>query len=61
MLSEGLLDDGYGADDGVALHFVGDLLQKIVSSRPNAKAYRVEKIGKTIKETPLESTYLGEL
>ncbi|WP_445638154.1 putative peptidase YgaJ [Nostoc sp. DSM 114161] len=59
LLSEGLLDEGYGSDDGVGLHFVGDRLQKIVSSRLNAKAYRVEKIGETVKENPLESTYLG--
>jgi dipeptidase E len=56
-----LLNDGYAADNGVGLHFVGDRLEKIVSSRPNAKAYRVEKIGETVKETSLESTYLSEL
>ncbi|MCC5668874.1 peptidase E [Nostoc sp. CHAB 5784] len=61
LLSEDLLDDGYAADDGVGLHFVGDRLEKIVSSRPNAKAYRVEKIGETVKETLLQPTYLGDL
>ncbi|MCU0534695.1 MAG: peptidase E [Hydrococcus sp. Prado102] len=59
MVAEGLLDAGYAADDGVGLHFVGDRLENIVSSRPNAKAYRVEKSGDSVKETVLETTYLG--
>jgi hypothetical protein len=29
-------------------------LEKIVSSRPHAKAYRLEKVGETVKESPLE-------
>lgn len=59
LLSEGLLDAGYAADDGVGLHFVGDHLEKIVSSRPNARAYRLEKFGEAIEETPLIPMYLG--
>ncbi|KAM3097239.1 Type 1 glutamine amidotransferase-like domain-containing protein [Phormidesmis sp. 146-12] len=59
LVKEGLLRDGYAADDGVGLHFVGDSLQTIVSSRPDAKAYRVEKVGDQVKETSLETTYLG--
>lgn len=60
LLSEKLISEGYAADDGVGLHFIGDKLEKIVSSRPHAKAYRVEKIGETVKETALEPIYLGE-
>jgi peptidase E len=60
LLSQGLISPGYAADDGVGLHFIGDKLEKIVSSRPHAKAYRLEKIGETVKETPLEPTYLGK-
>ena len=36
------------------------LLEKIVSSRPQAKAYRLEKIDDRVRETPLETIYLGE-
>lgn len=61
MIAQGLLDAGYAADDGVGLHFVGDRLKKIISSRPNAKAYRVEKSGNTVQETILETTYLRTL
>jgi len=61
LLAEGLIGEGYAADDGVALHFLGTRLEKIVSSRPHAKAYRLEKVGEAVKENPLEPTYLGEI
>ena len=46
-------------DDGVALHFVGDRLQKIVSSCPDAQAYYLEKKKGRILENPLNTQYLG--
>ena len=58
LLSQGLISPGYAADDGVALHFTGDRLEKIVSSRPQAKAYRLEKINEIIQEILLEPIYL---
>ena len=39
-MSEGMLD-GYAAADGAALHFVGRDLERVVTSRPQARAYRV--------------------
>jgi peptidase E len=51
---------GYAADDGAALHFRGEQLQAVVSSRAHAKAYRVEPIGDEVVETLLEPAYLGE-
>jgi dipeptidase E len=50
---------GWGADDGVALHFVGPRLARVVSSRPHAGAYRVEAVGGEAVETPLATEYLG--
>lgn len=35
-------------------------LAKIVSSRPDAKAYHVERQDDGVQETVLESTYLGD-
>ena len=59
LLLEKLIADGYAAEDGVALHFIGDCLKNIVSSRPKAQAYYLEtKNGKVI-ETPLDPEYLG--
>jgi peptidase E len=51
---------GYAADDGAALHFRGKELARAVSSRPHARAFRVEPIDDEVVETPLEVTYLGE-
>jgi dipeptidase E len=56
LVDDGMCD-GYAAEDGAALHFVGDALQRVVTSRPQARAYRV---------TPgaveaLPSEYLGAL
>jgi len=61
LLSKGLISEGYAADDGVALHFLGTQLDRIVTSRPQAKAYQLEKVGETVKESPLEPTYLGDI
>ena len=50
---------GWAADDGAALHFVGQGLSRVVSSRPKAGAYRVECVGGEAVETPLATEYLG--
>ncbi|WGV28553.1 Type 1 glutamine amidotransferase-like domain-containing protein [Halotia branconii] len=60
LLSQGLISEGYATDDGVGLHFIGNQLKTIVSSRPQAKAYRLERIDQTVKEITLEPTYLGK-
>jgi len=41
LIAEGHLSAGVAADCGAALHFVGTKLAEAVSSRPDAKAYRV--------------------
>lgn len=59
MITAGQIGPGYAADDGAALHFVGTTLEKIVGSRPQAKAYWLEREGDGYRETPLEPVYLG--
>jgi peptidase E len=49
---------GFAADDGVALHFRGTLLERAVSSRRDGRAYRVEPACDTVVEVPLEVTHL---
>jgi peptidase E len=51
---------GYAVDDGAALHFVGGRLREVVSSRPGARAYRVERKRGKVLETSLPVRYLGE-
>ena len=50
---------GYAAEDGVALHFRRTRLERVVSSRPDGCAYRVEPAPDGVLETPLETVYLG--
>jgi dipeptidase E len=51
---------GYAAEDGAALHFVGTELARVVSSRPEARGYRVDAVGERIVEIQLATSYLGE-
>jgi hypothetical protein len=41
LIGKGVLPDGYATDDGVALHFVGTRLQKVISQEPGKAAYHV--------------------
>ncbi|QOR66447.1 peptidase E [Cytobacillus suaedae] len=50
---------GLAADDGVAFHFIDKEIHTIISSRPNAKAYKVY-YENGVKEVELETTYLGK-
>src|SRR3984885_2848967 len=51
---------GFAAEDGVALHFRRTRLQRVVSSRPDGAAYRVEPAADgVVVETPLETLSLG--
>lgn len=45
LVADGTLQPGYAADDGVALHFVDGALHAVLSARPAARAYRVERAG----------------
>ncbi|CAA9586036.1 MAG: Peptidase E [uncultured Thermomicrobiales bacterium] len=59
LLAAGEIGDGYAADDGVALHYVGDRLMRIVGSRSGARAYRVERRDGKVVESELVPDYLG--
>jgi dipeptidase E len=60
----GWLRDGmaaaYAADDGAALHFVGDDVAQVVASRKGARAYRVELRHGHVVTTQLATRYLGD-
>lgn len=55
FIQAGTIVSGFAADDGVALHFIDEELHRVVSSRPNAQGYRVDKD----KETKLPTLFLG--
>jgi dipeptidase E len=50
---------GYGAQDGTALHFVGRDLARVVSSLPDAQAYRFARRRGKVVEKQLATEYLG--
>jgi dipeptidase E len=60
LLAEGSIGPGYAADDGVALHYVGERLGRVVSARPGARAYHLTLVDGEVVETPLEPVRLGE-
>jgi dipeptidase E len=59
FLREGKLNAGYAADDGAALHFIGEKLAGVVSSREAAKAYSVRRVGTQVEEVVLDTVWLG--
>jgi peptidase E len=52
------LQAGIATDDGAAVHFIDQEIHKVISSRPNAKAYAVSFENKLI-ETELKTEFLG--
>jgi peptidase E len=60
LVGDGTLPAGYAVDDGAALVFHGTRLAEVVTSRPAARAYRVEPSGDgTARETALDARRLG--
>jgi dipeptidase E len=59
LIGSGEMKDGYAADDGIGLHFIDGVLHTIISSRPDARAWRVERSGDGVTETMLMPTMLG--
>lgn len=53
LIAEGAIPGGYAADDGVSLHFVDDALARVISARPDARAYRLERNAVDVLETSL--------
>ena len=58
MLVDGMVP-GYAAEDGTALHFTGERLETVVSSRPGARAYGMRCSNGRVVKRPLPTTYLG--
>jgi ribonuclease HI len=57
-VAAGELPAGYGADDGVLLHFEDGKLVEVVSTVPKATAYRVTRSGARCEVTKLEPRLL---
>ena len=53
LIENGTIDSALALDDGAAAHFINGTLANIVSSRPHARAYRVERVNGHATETVL--------
>ena len=51
---------GYAAEDGAALHFIGEELSRVVASRPEARGYRLDVSGQRVVEMRIATNFLGE-
>jgi dipeptidase E len=60
LVASGELSAGLAADDGVGLRYRGAALLEVVSSRPGARAWRVEPTDDGVRETVIVPRYLGE-
>ncbi|MET8143722.1 peptidase E [Sphaerisporangium sp. NPDC005288] len=53
-IASGELPEGYAADEGVALHYVGTEFIQAVTVDPRGHAYRVERDGTGVKEVRID-------
>ena len=58
-IARGVIPDGYAADDGVGLLFEDEQLVRVVSSRPAARAYRVQRMGQGAIRTVIDPELLA--
>jgi dipeptidase E len=58
LMASKKIKPGIATDDGVAIHYIEHDISKIVSSRPNAKAYNVY-YDKQVKEIELKTEFIG--
>ncbi len=58
LLADEAILPGYAFDDGAAGHFINGTLHTVVSSRPNAHGYYVDKVDGIVRETVLATRYL---
>ncbi len=58
LIDSGQLQPGIALDDGAAVHYIGETMKRIVSSRKEAYAYKVER--NHVGEERLETIYLGD-
>jgi dipeptidase E len=59
LIAAGAIIPGVAFDDGAAGHYIDGKLHQVVSSRPNARGYRLERAGDKARETTLDTRYLN--
>jgi dipeptidase E len=59
LVAQGAIPGGYAADCGVGVHFAGTEPAGVVVARPEGRAFRVERSGDGVTETPLTARHMG--
>jgi dipeptidase E len=60
LIATKVIQGGIAADDGVAIHYIDSSIHRVVSSRLNAKAYKVV-LKEEVEEIALTPIYLGKV
>lgn len=60
LMQAGKVGCGIAADDGVGIHYLDQDIYRVISSRPHAKAYRVETKNGVVLETEIVPVFLGK-
>jgi len=58
LIAEGTLPNGFAGEDGVAFHFADGHLVEVVSARPDAAGYEVERVEGRVEERRLPTRLL---
>jgi dipeptidase E len=53
LLRQGKIVPGFAIDNGVAIHFMGDQVQRVVTSRKGPTAYRLRVTNEAVLEEPM--------
>jgi peptidase E len=59
LMKSGKISSGYAIEDGVAAHFNNGRLERVVSKKPEAKAYYVSADEGLVREDPLDAALLA--
>ena len=59
LIADGTLPEGYATDDGVALHYIGQTLHKVIAETSGKYAYHVVRTSTGAEETRIEPEILG--
>lgn len=58
LIAFGAIMPGHAFEDGAAGHFIDGKLHAVVSSRPEARGYWVDRVDGQVQESPLPTRYL---
>jgi dipeptidase E len=58
LLADGEIADGVAIEDWTGVHFIGTEINRVVSSKPGARAYSLRAVNGSVQEAPLSVEYL---